>query len=484
VSNSWLLISGGTVIDGVSAEPRPGEDVLIQSERIVAVSADPLAEFPEARDVCQVIDATGMTVMPGLIDVHCHMTYGEARTEEEIDLYTSHELRTLIAAANCVKVLKAGVTSISQPGGSYYIGVGLREAVKRGLIQGPRISTAGRYITTSNGLSDWYPDSVGVPQGSIGTLCNSASEMVSEVRHQVKNGVDLIKLADSPYGQYQAFTLAELQAVTEIAHQLHRDVTIHARGRDEVAASVRAGVDWIMHGNIMDEEVAGEMAEAGIPLVPTLLYLANTVDWPHLVKPTAVQWEGCRELLDRTAASLHAARDAGVTFAMGTDTGFAMSPYGEWHAREMELLCTYAGLTPMEAIQAGTRNGARMMGLEGELGMVAPGCLGDVIVVQGDPLANLRLLYGGDAVRHVIKGGVVQQFAETDPEERYHHDRLPSFYAENLLTWQMVSDGAASPGYREVPWTQSECRDVAADIQHLTDGAAEEIPESQGWVAP
>lgn len=484
MSDSWLLLSGGTVIDGVSMERRPSTDVLIRSDRIVAVGGDPLAQFPEAHGVCQVIDVTGMTVMPGLIDVHCHMTYGESRTEEEIDLYTSHELRTLIAAANCAKVLRAGVTSISQPGGSYYIGVGLREAVKRGLIQGPRIATAGRYITTSNGLSDWYPDSVGVPQGSIGTLCNSAAEMVSEVRHQVKNGVDLIKLADSPYGQYQAFTLAEMQAITEIAHQLHRDVTIHARGRQEVAASVRAGVDWVMHGNIMDEEVAAEMAEAGIPLVPTLLYLANTVDWPHLVKPTAVQWEGCRELLERSAVSLHAARDAGVNFAMGTDTGFAMTPYGEWHARELELLCTYAGLTPMEAIQAGTRNGARMMGLEGELGMVAAGCLADVIVVQGDPLSNLRLLYGGEAVRQVIKGGVVQEFRETDSDERNHHDRLPSFYAENLLTWRMVSDGETPPGYREVPWTQSECRDVVADIDHLTDGAAANVADSHGWISP
>ena len=139
--------------------------------------------------------------MPGLIDAHCHMTYGEATTEEEIDLYTSHELRTLIAAANAEKVLRAGVTSISQPGGSYYIGVGIREGIKRGLVHGPRMTTAGRYLTTSNGLTDWYPSSVGVPDGNIGILTNTVDEMKTEIRKQVKNGVDLIKIADSPYGR-------------------------------------------------------------------------------------------------------------------------------------------------------------------------------------------------------------------------------------------------------------------------------------------
>ena len=116
--------------------------------------------------------------MPGLIDAHCHMTYGEAYSEEEIDLYTSVELRTLKAAFNAQKVLRAGVTGISQPGGSYYIGVGLREAIDDGIVQGPRMTSAGRYITTSNGLTDWYPDSVGVPEGSIGVLANTVAEMI------------------------------------------------------------------------------------------------------------------------------------------------------------------------------------------------------------------------------------------------------------------------------------------------------------------
>ena len=203
------------------------------------------------------IDATGKTVMPGLIDAHCHMTYGESRTEEEKDLYTSVEIRTLKAAFNAQKVLRAGVTEISQPGGSYYIGVGLREAIKDRIVQGPRMTSAGRYITTSNGLTDWYPDSVGVPEGSIGIVHNTLDPMIDEIRHQVKNGVDLIKLADSPFGDFQAFTDDEMKAMADLTHQLGKKITIHARGSSEVKAAVNAGIDWIMHGNIMTDDTVG-----------------------------------------------------------------------------------------------------------------------------------------------------------------------------------------------------------------------------------
>ena len=142
--DNWLLIRGGTVIDGTGRAPEPA-DVLVHGKRIHAVGNSALPGRVPPPEQCEVIDATGMTVMPGLIDVHCHMSYGEAKVEEEIDLYTSHELRTLIAAANAEKVLRAGVTSISQPGGSYYIGVGVREGIKRGLVHGPRMTAAGRY---------------------------------------------------------------------------------------------------------------------------------------------------------------------------------------------------------------------------------------------------------------------------------------------------------------------------------------------------
>jgi len=146
---SWILISGASLIDGCS--------VLVKDDEIVGVGAN-VGEgmIPRGEPVTR-IDASGKTVMPGLIDAHCHTSFGEARMREEQDLYTSHELRTLRSAWNVTKVLRSGVTGISDPGGSYVIGVGIREGIAEGLIQGPRMTTAGRLLSTSNGMSDFSP---------------------------------------------------------------------------------------------------------------------------------------------------------------------------------------------------------------------------------------------------------------------------------------------------------------------------------------
>ena len=424
------------------------------------------------------LDASGLTVMPGLIDAHCHMTYGEANTEEEIDLYTTHELRTLIAAANAAKVLRAGVTSISQPGGSYYIGVGLREGIKRGLLIGPRMSTAGRYLTTSNGLVDWYPTSVGVPERSIGKLTNTPDEMLREVRLQVKNGVDFIKLADSPHGGYQSFRNDELKMVAELCHQLGRGCTIHARGSTEVGAAVDAGFDWIMHGNVMSDDVIDKLAASDSVLVPTLLLLANDVDWPELTgtPPNAVS--NIRVMLEKTADSLHRAHAAGVKFAMGTDTGFAVTPYGEWHAREIELLMTYAGLSACEALSAATRGGAKTLGLEGQLGELKPGYIADVITVSGDPTTNVRVLLNKRNIRHVVKGGVLQVFPPELDDRRYEHDALPIVYSTHALTYDMVCNGDPAPSFVRSPWSAGMADDLLADIERLSRHPAETTASS------
>ncbi|GAA1142241.1 amidohydrolase family protein [Nocardioides aquiterrae] len=472
MSSSYVLIRNGTVIDGTGAEPSADASVLIERDRIVAVGPDVSRDQVPRGAPLDEIDATGRTIMPGLIDAHCHMTYGESRSEEEIDLYTSPELRTLKAAWNAQKVLRAGVTGISQPGGSYYIGVGLREAVDDGIVVGPRMTAAGRYISTSNSLTDWYPDSVGVPEGSIGILANTLDAMINEVRHQVKNGVDLIKLADSPMGEFQAFTGDEMKALADLAHQLNTPMTIHARGSAEVDAAVAAGMDWIMHGNVMTDDTIGRLAESRIPLVPTLLLLANVVDYGHLVGVPGPLYDAMRRLLDDTADTLHRAHDAGVTFALGTDSGFSLTMYGEWHARELELLMTYAGLSPMEAVQAGTRNGAKMLGLDGEVGVLTPGAIADVIVVDGDPLADITVLQDKRRIEVVVKGGVRQVFDEEQIERRWPHHRGLG-YSVGDLTYDLVhgrTDPDAAPDTTAerpaAPLEHDEANDLVSDLQH------------------
>ncbi len=424
-----IVIENGDVIDGMGNEPQRGMDVVIDGDRIVEVR--PAGEGEQAQDGTTRIDAAGKTVMPGLIDAHCHMTYGNSMTQEEQDIFTSVEGRTLRAAWNLQKVLAAGVTGISQPGGSYFIGVALRDGIAEHRVKGPRMSAAGRYITTSNGLTDWYPDDTGAVEGSIGIRCNTIDEMIAEVRSQVKAGVDFIKLADSPYGEYQSFRDSELVAVADLAHQLNKRCTIHARGDAEVNASARAGFDWIMHGNSMTKETVELLAEKDIPLVPTILLLEQwAVHGPAIGSPRPIV-EGCRRMLEMTAESLHLAHDAGVKFVIGTDSGFAMTPYGEWHAKELELLMHYGGLSELEAIGAGTYNAGLTLGLEGEVGAVAPGMLADVLVVDGDPSKDITVLQDHDRIETIILDGEIVDI-ERDLEAWTNE---PSYvYATRYLT--------------------------------------------------
>ena len=394
-----ILIRGCDVVDGMANPLQRNMDVLVEGNRIARVEPTGGDWTDTLSPAAERIDGAGKTVMPGMIDAHCHMTYGESFTQEEQDIYTSVESRTLRSAWNVQKVLFAGVTGISQPGGSYFIGVAIRDGIKSGRVKGPRMTSAGRYITTSNGLTDWYPDDAGVIEGGIGIRCNTLDEMIAEVRRQVKNGVDLIKLADSPYGEYQSFRDVELQEIADLVHQLNRRCTIHARGDAEMRASVRAGFDWVMHGNVMEQETVEQLAATGTLLIPTLLLLHQWAEHGELIGTPRHISEACKRMLDRTHKSLHLAREAGVIFGLGTDTGFAMTPYGEWHAKEIELLMDYAGLSPVEAIAAATYNNGRTLNLEGQVGAVAPGMLADLLVVAGDPSRRHYDPSGQDQVR-------------------------------------------------------------------------------------
>src|SRR5277367_6793735 len=330
MASKWTLIRNGNVLIGAEDSLSPAS-VLIKDNVIERIGSDvgPNLVPRDERDSIRILDAAGLTVMPGLIDTHCHISYGESRAQEEQDLYSSVESRTLRAAWNIKKVLRAGFTGMSAPGGSYNIGVALRDAINSGFVEGPRMTTAGRYLSTSNSMTDWYPDSVGVPEGSIGILANTQPEMMAVVRKQVKAGVDFIKLSGSPFGQYQAFTNDELKAVAGLAHQLGRKVAIHAVGSAEVDAAVAAGFDWIIHGYSMTDETIGRLAESHIPLIPTLTLLANWADFGGLIGISEADRDGARRVLDGAAIALHKARKAGVTMLAGTDSGFSITPYGE-----------------------------------------------------------------------------------------------------------------------------------------------------------
>jgi len=470
---SWIFIENARIIDGQGNPPVERSNVLIEDDRIRAVGPAVTSESVPRGDALTRIDGTGKSVMPGLIDAHCHISFGEAKTQEQQDLYTSVELRTLRSAANAQKVLRAGVTSLSAPGGSYFVGVGIREGIKEGLVKGPRVATAGRFITTSNGLSDFYPTDVGVPLGSIGVLANTRDEMIREVRIQIKNGVDFVKMADSPFGDYQAFTDDEVKVITDLSHQLGKRATIHARGPNELIAAVKAETDWIMHGNIMTDEGIELLGESGIPLIPTLLLLANLADYGHLVGVPVGVRDGVKRMLEVTHQSLHKAREAGVVLGLGTDAGFAITPYGEWHARELELLMEYSGMTALEAIQAGTSNIAITMGLEGEVGVVAPGYLADLLVIDGNPADDITVLQRRERIEQVILGGKVVEFDEQELAIRRPYNPSKT-YTQKVLTYDVVH-GDAEPGIAnedDIQWGFEESKDLATDLRRAEKGAA------------
>ncbi|MGW0040040.1 amidohydrolase family protein [Gordonia sp. NPDC003376] len=480
MTDTWLHITNGTVVDGDANPPVPDCDVLVKNARIVRIGDVDIDRDVPRGDEVRTIDARGKTVMPGLIDIHCHMTYGLARTEEEISVYTPPELRTLIAASNIEKVLAAGVTSISQPGGSYFIGVGLREGIKQGLVHGPRMTSAGRYLTTSNGLTDWFPDATGNPESSIGKLTNTSPEMVDEIRRQVKGGVDLIKLADSPYGDFQAFTGDEMKLCADLAHQLGKMITIHARGSDELGAAVDAGFDHIMHGNYMTDEVIDKLAASQIPLAPTQLFMHHIVEFAQISRNRPSIVSATDRMNEATMETLHRAHKAGVKFAMGTDSGFATVPYGEFHARELEMLMLYTGMSSLEAIQAGTKHGANAVDLPDDVGVLEVGRLADIIVVDGDPVKNIRLLYQPGKISHVILNGEVQVFPDDVRTRFMRNDYLPHEYGWELLTYERCfEDGERAK--TQLDWSRDMRMDTVNDLRKYEKKSVvsdEELAES------
>lgn len=473
----WTLIAGGSVIDGTGTPPMQGHDVLLNDDLIVEVAPgiDVESTIPRGEEI-ERIDATGKTVMPGLIDAHCHTSFGEVRMQEEQCLYTSHELRVIRSATNLPRILRAGVTSISVPGGSYFIDVGLREGVNEGILQGPRIACASRFLSTDTGIGSYYPSSVGNPEGSVGKVVNTTDEMITEVMFQVKGGVDLIKIGDSVLGQWEAFSRDQMKAICDTAHRHGKRVTIHARGSNNVDSAIAAGVDWIMHANVMTDETIQRLADSKIPLCPVILLLSNLLDFGPIVGVPAWKRDAYKRLLDQAGDVYHRAKDAGVTFITGTDSGFAHTLFGEWHARELELLVTYAGLTPLEAIRAATHDCAVTLCGRADVGSLEAGKGADVLVVSGDPSTDVRLLQDRANIDKVISRGRVLQFDDEMLATRHPYDRAQHI-SPGEITWRAVFGDGDTTGFDAGDMHDDVARDILHDLRDAGRALRETIPQ-------
>jgi len=405
-----IVISKGTLIDGKGNPPVRNEAIVIHGNRIKCTGRLPGDVRLEDRDNVEVIDAAGQWIMPGLIDAHTHLSYGNPKVPGEARGRgtTRPEFNTLRAARNAQQVLRSGVTSISVPGGTWFTDVAVRDAIKLGVIEGPRVFCAGRMIVTYGSIEDEEPSWVGTPEHSIGVLCNSAADMVTEVRRQCKHGVDFIKLADSRSGEIQTLAKEEIAAVVGEAHRRNVKVAIHSRGSASTRAAAQAGVDWIMHTDMATEADLEAVAKAGVRIVPTATFVERVLEVGREVGQEQIQisLERMKKNMDGLVNVLQRARAMGIKVMCGTDCGnYSWMPYGKMHAKEPEILVRYGGYTPLEAITACTKENAFAVGLENQVGVLDAGKLADVIILKKNPAADIRVLQDSANLAVVIKDG-------------------------------------------------------------------------------
>lgn len=433
-----ILICGGTVVDGTGGPARTGEAVLLRGGRITALGQQALDDA-EATGVAERIDATGRTVMPGLIDAHTHLTFGEPTGNDELFHHRTEAYSSMLSAYNARKVLRAGVTSVLDADCLWNIGVELRDAIESGIVEGPRMRAGGQALMTMLGGT---AGRMIADEGRTGyaTVVSGRDVMVNEIRRQIKYGVDWIKimvtgLIPSMKGpEVKVWNIDELRTVCDTAHELNTKVVAHCRNSESTRDAARAGVDLIYHASYLDDEAIEAVIEAGSSMCPTFTLLGNLADYGEKVGTAPELLDVFRAEIEVTAKQLTKAHAAGVRFLTGSETGFAVTPVGEWHARELEMFVAYMGMTPMEAIVAATRNGAFAMRMEDDLGTLEHGRIADVLVVDGDPLADVRILQHKDRIVEVIKAGERIDLTTPIPEHKQRTSDQVRFLAACPLT--------------------------------------------------
>jgi imidazolonepropionase-like amidohydrolase len=384
------IVQGGLVVPASGEIPLQDGVVAIEAQRIVAVG--PGTDFSEAPDAAIVIDATGCTVLPGLVDGHVHVfTYPQVTgmTEAEGTAWATNYLRL---------ALRGGVTTIRDLASPWDAIFGLKRAVAEGWIVGPRLRVAGQAITMTGGHGhNW------------GTVeADGPVDVLRAARQQLKKGADVIKLMASggvatrgelpTSGQLE---MEEMQPAIREAHKRGKMATAHAYATAAIKNAVLAGVDGIEHGAYLDEETAGLMAERGVVLSPTLSVYQRILQGGEVGMVPAYRVPKAQALIEAEARAFCLARESGVKIALGTDATSLHHPLGD-AALELELWVQH-GMSPLEAIESATRLAAEACQVDQEVGTLEAGKLADLVIVEGDALADIKAIH---RVRRVLRDGV------------------------------------------------------------------------------
>ncbi|HVF82648.1 MAG TPA: amidohydrolase family protein [Sphingomicrobium sp.] len=401
------VIHAGTLIAVPGQAPRRNASVIVQGRTILEVR-DGFADVPGAR----VVDLRSGTVMPGFIDMHVHLGGLDDRLQARL-LETSRntEDEAYTALVNAKKTLMAGFTTVRDLGGDAPAMRALRDAINNGQLPGPTVLIAARMVSVSGGHGDGRNgvnrDNAEIAQRDDGNLCNGPEDCRRATREQIGAGADVIKfaatggvLSNVAGGLAQQMMEDEMRAVVTTAHMFGRKVAAHAHGVDGINAALRAGVDSIEHGTFTDDQTFRLYRQSGAYYVPTLLAPAAAYRDGQRGALTPAQYEKARVASGNAEKSFARAVREGVKIAFGTDS--AVSPHGQ-NAQEFGLMVKN-GMQPMAAIKSATVNAADLLGRSDQVGTIEPGKDADIVAVEGDPLANIRLL---ENVGFVMKWGRV-----------------------------------------------------------------------------
>ncbi|MCB1995177.1 MAG: amidohydrolase family protein [Burkholderiaceae bacterium] len=402
------VIRHARLFDSAAAVFHDDCTVVIEDDRIAHVTAEPL----QVDDVVRSIDAGGRAVLPGLIDAHVHV------------VATSHDLAaSALAPASLVAaesghlmsaMLRRGFTTVRDAAGADR---GLREAVARGLFEGPRLFIAGQPISQTGGHADMRPQGVRQPMfcacaglGIAGAIADGVGEVRRAVREQVRQGVDQIKImagggVSSPNDPIDGtqFSMEELRAAVEEAEAANRYALAHAYSPRAVTRAVQAGVRSIEHGNLIDETTARLMKTHGTYFVPTLATYDALADEGERLGWSPAMLEKLKYVADRGLEAVRIAYAEGVPVVFGTDL------LGHMHGRQnREFALRAPAVGPLALLQSATFTAARLMGQERHIGVLAPGALADLLIVDGDPATDLAMLATPESgIRLLMQGGRV-----------------------------------------------------------------------------